>query len=58
MVWVFSRAGEFLDVTVLNCVHYRVETSFPKAMDALKKRKSSVTLQKPLSVHDNKSCIY
>ena len=38
MIWVFSRAGEFLDVTVLKCIHSMVETSSPKAMDTQEKR--------------------
>ena len=33
-IWVFRRAGEFSDATVLKCVHHRVEPSFPEAMDA------------------------
>ena len=48
MIWVFSRAEEFLDVTVLKCVYEMVETSFPKAMDAQEKR-SHVLPQKSLS---------
>ena len=39
MIWVFSRAREFLDLTVLKCVHSMIETSFLKAMNAPEKRK-------------------
>ena len=37
MIWVFTRAEEFLDVRVPKCVYKMVETSFPKAMDAQEK---------------------
>ena len=47
MIWVFTRAEEFLDVTVPKCVYEMVGTSFPKAMDAQGKR-SHVLPQKSL----------
>ena len=34
---MFIRPGEFLNVTILKCVRYSLETSFPKAMDAQKR---------------------
>ena len=37
MIWVFIWTGECLHITALECVHYRVETSLPKAMDAQKR---------------------
>ena len=48
MIWVFSRAGEILDVTVLKCVHCLLETSFSKDIDAQEKR-SHVLHQKSFS---------
>ena len=48
MIWVFRRAGEFVEVRVLKYIYYRVETSFPKAMDA---EKSEVMYYLTISVH-------